>query len=321
MHFATAIVGALAAGLVAAHPGHDHAAEQAVRNAALKFSKRSLSHCADKIKARGLEARAVKRRSELAAASMAKRNLPKRDLTSLLNVTHHSTADYTLDTSIETIFATNNSCVLSPEVTEGPYYVAGESIRQDVTETQAGVSLALDLQVLDVDTCEPVPNAYLEIWHCNSTGVYSGVTATGNGDGSADNLNATFLRGVQQTDADGTVQFHTLVPGHYNGRTNHIHVMLHINATAFSNGTLIDTTHVGHVGQAFFDQDLLTQVEATSAYSSNTQTVTTNEEDMILSQEAETSDPFIEYVLLGETVEDGLLGWLSFGVDSAWLRT
>jgi hypothetical protein len=150
---------------------------------------------------------------------------------------------------------------------------------------------------------------------CNSTGVYSGVSATGNGDGSAANLNETFLRGVQQTDADGTVQFQTLVPGHYTGRTNHIHVMLHINATAFSNGTLIDTTHVGHVGQAFFDQDLITQVEATSAYVTNTQELTTNSEDMILSQEAETSDPFIEYVLLGDSVEDGLLGWLSFGVD------
>jgi hypothetical protein len=91
--------------------------------------------------------------------------------------------------------------------------------------------------------------------------------------------------------------------------------MLHINATAFSNGSLIDTTHVGHVGQAFFDQDLLTQVEATSAYVSNTQEVTTNEEDSILSEEAESSDPFIEYVFLGDSVEDGLLGWLSFGVD------
>jgi len=44
-----------------------------------------------------------------------------RDLTSLLNVTHHSSECYTLDTPVETIFATNNSCVLSPEVTEGPY--------------------------------------------------------------------------------------------------------------------------------------------------------------------------------------------------------
>lgn len=42
--------------------------------------------------------------------------------------------------------------------------MAGEYIRQNVTETQAGVNLALDIQVLDVNTCEPVPNVYMEIW-------------------------------------------------------------------------------------------------------------------------------------------------------------
>lgn len=193
--------------------------------------------------------------------------------------------------------------------------MAGEYIRQDVTETQPGVDLALDIQVLDVNTCEPVPNVYMEIWHCNSTGVYSGVVSGGNGNGDASNINATFLRGVQQTDADGAATFKTLFPGHYTGRTTHIHVLVHTNATAFDNGTLIDTTHVGHVGQAFFDQDLITQVEATSVYSVNTQQLTTNKQDSILGEEAETSDPFVQYVLLGDAVEDGLLGWLSFGID------
>lgn len=316
MHLPTIIAGALAATVVVAHPGHDHEAEQLERREALKFSKRDLSHCAAKIKARGLEARSIKRRTELAAGLSKKRSLQNRDLTSLLNVSHHSSESYTLDTPVETIFATNNSCVLSPEVTEGPYYVAGEYIRQNVTETQAGVDLALDIQVLDVNTCEPVPNVYMEIWHCNSTGVYSGVVASGNGNGDAANINATFLRGVQQTDADGAAQFNTLFPGHYTGRTTHIHVMVHTNATAFANGTLIDTTHVGHVGQAFFDQDLITSVEATAVYAANTQTLTTNAQDSILAEEAASSDPFVQYVLLGDAVEDGLLGWLSFGIDT-----
>lgn len=54
--------------------------------------------------------------------------------------------------------------MLSPEVTEGPYYVAGEYVREDITEGQAGVPLTLDLQVLDIETCEPVVGAYTEIW-------------------------------------------------------------------------------------------------------------------------------------------------------------
>lgn len=73
----------------------------------------------------------------------------------------------------------------------------------------------------DYNTCEPVEGAYVEIWHCNSTGVYSGIVANGNGDSSdATNLNKTFLRGVSVTDAEGVVTFDTLFPGHYLSRSN-----------------------------------------------------------------------------------------------------
>lgn len=76
MHLPTIIAGALAAAaVVVAHPGHDHDAEQLARREALKFSKRDLSHCAAKIKARGLEARSIKRRSQLATGLLKKRHL------------------------------------------------------------------------------------------------------------------------------------------------------------------------------------------------------------------------------------------------------
>lgn len=113
------------------------------------------------------------------------------------------------------LFAGNNSCILTPETTQGPYWVSGELVRQNITEGQAGVPLTLDVQIIDVNTCEPVPQAYLEIWSCNSTGVYSGVNANGNGNtNDTTNLNATFMRGVQKSDNDGVVIFDTLVPGH-----------------------------------------------------------------------------------------------------------
>lgn len=56
-------------------------------------------------------------------------------------------------------------------------------------------------------------------------GVYGGVLYyPGNGDPNDESIiNSTTLRGVQPTDEDGIALFDTLVPGHYAGRTNHIH--------------------------------------------------------------------------------------------------
>lgn len=152
---------------------------------------------------------------------------------------------------------------------------------------------------------------------CNATGVYSGVVASSNGAGEDDpgNLDNTFLRGVQKTDEDGVVAFNSIFPGHYAGRATHIHVMVHAGATALPNGTLYSSTAT-HVGQMFFDQDLISQVEETAPYNSNEQELTTNADDGILAEEAATgADPFMTYVTLGDSVEDGILAWLAFGID------
>jgi hypothetical protein len=66
----------------------------------------------------------------------------KRDLSNLETweeSSHKSYLDYSLATDAATIFAANTSCILTPEVTVGPYYVSGELIRSDVVEDQAGV--------------------------------------------------------------------------------------------------------------------------------------------------------------------------------------
>lgn len=173
----------------------------------------------------------------------------------------------------------------------------------------------LDTQVIDMATCDPVTNAMIEIWHCNSTGVYSGIVASGNGDSSdTANINSTFLRGLQPTDDEGVAQFTTLFPGHYTSRATHIHVLAHFNGTTYCNGTY-GGGYVSHVGQLFFDQDLISLVEATSPYSTNTQEVTTNADDAIFSEEADSSDPVVEYSLLGDDASSGIFGWISFGID------
>ena len=195
-------------------------------------------------------------------------------------------------------------------------WVQGELVRKDVTEDQKGVPLTLDIQIIDVNTCKPVPEAFLEIWHCNSTGVYSGVVANGNGNyNDKTNINNTFLRGIQKSDSEGVVVMDTLFPGHYTGRTTHIHVMTSRNATVNANETLSGGS-ITHVGQMFFDQDLISLVTKQEPYASNTQTLTPNSKDYIMREEASDVDPVIEYVLLGDDVSEGLFGWLSFGMDT-----
>ena len=105
------------------------------------------------------------------------------------------------------------SCVLAPEQTEGPYYVDDAAIRRNVTEGKPGVALSLRLTVVNVANCKPIKRAAVEIWHCDASGIYSGVQ----GD------TGMFLRGVQRTDAKGMALFRTIYPGWYQGRATHIH--------------------------------------------------------------------------------------------------
>lgn len=197
--------------------------------------------------------------------------------------------------------------------------ITGEYWRRDVRESQAGVAMYLDIQVIDTNTCEPLSGAAFDFWHANSTGVYSGIVASGNGNSAdATNINATFLRGVQETDSDGVVQFLSTVPGHYDGRCNHAHIIAHAPGAweLLSNNTISGSTQAAHVGQLFFDQDLLTEVEAVEPYTSNTQAHTLNSADSILAEEAATVDPFVEYVLLGDSISDGIFAWITVGVNA-----
>ncbi|OAA71640.1 extracellular dioxygenase [Cordyceps fumosorosea ARSEF 2679] len=318
-----AVLAAAAAGVANAHPGHDLSEEIAERQLFLRSVRRSsLAHCADKLKARGVEAANIARRSAAVESSRVARGIQRRDLDSDLSKSHNSTdLGYTENTSVSELFSSNGSCLLTPEVTQGPYYVGGESIRKDVTDSEPGIDITLDYQVIDVDTCEPVPDVYVEIWHCNSTGVYSGVVANGNGDSSdSSNLDNKALRGIQPTDQDGVAQFQSIFPGHYTGRATHIHVMVHANATLYANQTLGNEVYASHVGQAFFDQDLIAAADKVAPYSDNEQTLTENSDDSILAEEAGTEgvDPFMDYVYLGGALSDGLFAWLAFGINTTY---
>ncbi|RJE26232.1 Extracellular dioxygenase [Aspergillus sclerotialis] len=331
MHLSTIITALASLGsIVAAHPGHDIRAEAAERAAYMEgapLQARSLSHCASSIKRRGMTNANIMRRQQAVRQLREARRLAThapllkaRDIRGGLNSSHHSDKHVGPSTDPSELFESGGTCILGPDTTQGPYYVTGELIRKNIVEGQPGVPLYLDVQMIDTNTCEPVPNIYLDFWHCNATGVYSGVFGWGNGDPNDDSIiDKSFLRGLQKTDAAGVVQIETIFPGHYQGRAIHIHVLAHsLDETETNdNNTLADiyTAHASHVGQFFFDQDLINTVEETSPYSSNTQPLTMNADDIILLQEARMIDPFVEYVLLGDDISDGIFGWISMGLD------
>ncbi|KAK0481201.1 aromatic compound dioxygenase [Armillaria luteobubalina] len=308
----------LAASLTVAHPAAHMSQSELSRRAEFhKATRRSLGQCQDQLRRRGHLERSAARRASLAdelrrRKGLAARSPYKRALTmdEVLATSHESnTTGLTVDSDP---FDGNASCVLAPEVTQGPYFVDGEYY-------QEGVYTYVDVELIDVSTCEPVSDIYIDFWHCNATGVYAGVVASGNGNSDdATNVNKTFLRGIQATNDEGYAQFETVFPGHYTSRANHIHIIAHGNGTLFDNGTFkADSDH--HVGQFFFDQDLISVVEATSPYSTNTQELTTNANDSIMAEEVEDEtdgiDPVLEYVYLGDDVSDGLLAWGSMAID------
>lgn len=114
---------ALASTLVSAHPGHNVKEEALERRAFLNSVKRSsLAHCADKLKARGVTQRNIARRNAQIEKARAKRSIAKRDATADMAIDHNKTSlGYTTNTDASSLFSGYNSCVLTPEVTVGPY--------------------------------------------------------------------------------------------------------------------------------------------------------------------------------------------------------
>jgi protocatechuate 3,4-dioxygenase beta subunit len=99
---------------------------------------------------------------------------------------------------------------LTPAVDEGPYYKSGSPAKAKLYEEGIpGERLTLSGRVLDAQG-QPIAQAWLDFWQADGEGHYD---------------NAGFkLRGHQQADKSGRYSVETVFPGHYPGRTPHIHV-------------------------------------------------------------------------------------------------
>ncbi|HET8985576.1 MAG TPA: intradiol ring-cleavage dioxygenase [Trueperaceae bacterium] len=170
------------------------------------------------------------------------------------------------------------TCVARPEMTEGPYYLDDQLDRSDIRSEPsdgsvvAGVPLTLTFLVSQVASasCTPLPNAVVDVWHCDATGAYSGFRDPRAG---FDLRDKTFLRGYQRTDDSGMARFTTIYPGWYSGRSVHIHFKI---VTQRSDGREYEFT-----SQLFFDEDLNTLVHSQPPYDTKGMRDTLNSNDGI----------------------------------------
>ena len=172
----------------------------------------------------------------------------------------------------------NATCVLSPQVTEGPYYhTEGHPIRSNMAENELGL-----LFLMNVETCEPIPNILVDLWHANTTGYYAGhphpspdkVDEQPASEGPRKGLlsmyprtvdSETWLRGAMPTDPNGVAEFTSIFPGYYTGRATHVHVKVHPEWEQLDNGTFT-SGRILHSGQFFFDDLLNEQIDKVSRH-------------------------------------------------------
>jgi protocatechuate 3,4-dioxygenase beta subunit len=217
------------------------------------------------------------------------------------------------------------TCAMSSEGTAGPYWFDVDSIRTDIRENRPGTPLQLGLRVQDTSACSsggtatPIANSVVEIWHCDAGGVYSGFETASAGSGGGGGQpgsgsggptskgsysvgdqeavtedDGTYLRGAQVADTNGIVQFTTIYPGWYRGRTIHIHLRVHINKR-----TILTT-------QLYMDESVNTEALAASPYSEHAGRDTFNDGDNIFDASG---------LLTMKKTQRGYLGVINLGVD------
>ena len=132
-------------------------------------------------------------------------------------------------------FLAAEPCVITCSATLGPCYFNTGLVRRDITEAsngKVGLPTRLGFRIVNVDTCEPISNASIDIWHTDNNGVYSAPISTFCNGTDSTVQTQRFGRGVQTTDANGWAYFDSYFPGWYSGRVTHIHATIRIGTTA-----------------------------------------------------------------------------------------
>jgi protocatechuate 3,4-dioxygenase beta subunit len=102
--------------------------------------------------------------------------------------------------------------------------------------------------------CLPMKGAVVNAWQCDAAGQYASYDSLGTA------MNQ-FLRGYQLTDGSGVVEFQTIYPGSYPGRSVHVHFSVRMNPSiSFPDGAF--------VGQLYFPDEVTDDVLMRPPYNS-----------------------------------------------------
>ena len=130
--------------------------------------------------------------------------------------------------------------------------------------------------------------------------MYSGVTDNTVPGGT---VGQKFLRGYQQTDADGAARFVSVYPGWYPGRITHLHFQVYIN-----DNTSVTATRTSQIA---FPPDVTTTVYNSPLYSAHGQntSVASFSQDMVFAD----GTTYQMLTMSGDT-GNGYVGQLTVGV-------
>jgi protocatechuate 3,4-dioxygenase beta subunit len=203
-----------------------------------------------------------------------------------------------------------------PEETAGPFpgdgsngpNVLAESgvVRSDITKSfgdasgvAAGVPTTVELTLLDVaGGGKALAGAAVYLWHCTRDGAYSLYDQSISGE--------NYLRGVQESDANGKLTFQTIFPAAYSGRWPHMHFEIYESLdAATSGGSKLKTS------QLAIPKNICDTVYATSGYEQSVTNLaqTSLDGDMVF------SDGYAsQLATVSGTVDSGLTIKLNVGV-------
>lgn len=167
------------------------------------------------------------------------------DRTDTTGTTDTTSAGTTTSGTSTSSTSADGTCTVIPEETAGPYPGDGSNganalilsgiVRSAITSSFAGASgvatgipLKIEITLVNASSsCAELEGYAVYLWHCDRSGLYSMYSNAVKSE--------NYLRGIQESDAEGKLTFESIYPGCYDGRWPHIHFEVYKSLSAAAN--------------------------------------------------------------------------------------